>query len=83
MILAHPNDFKTLIYPMDSNFHPGEYMILYKLRELRLDLNTKDYKEKMKLVAYLKTQGLDYRKTPIPDNIKNNPKFTQEYLSKY
>jgi hypothetical protein len=37
----------------------------------------------MKLVAYLKTQGLDYWKTPIPDKVKNNPNYNQEYLSKY
>lgn len=76
-------DFRTLKYPIDSKFHPGEYVILHELRKKTFDLNTKDYQEKMKLVAYLKTQGLDYWKTPIPDNIKNNPNFTQEYLSKY
>lgn len=83
LIFDQKVDFRALKYSMDSKFHPGEYEILYMLRELRFDLNTGDYKEKMKLVAYLKTQGLDYWKTPIPDNIKNNPHFTQEYLSKY
>jgi len=83
LIFDQKVDFRTLKYPMDSKFHPGEYEILYRLRALRFDLNTQDYNEKMKLVAYLKTQGLDYWKTPIPDNIKNNPNFTQEYLSKY
>lgn len=83
LIFDQKVDFRTLRYPMDSQFHPGDYEILYSLRELGFDLNTKDYKEKMKLVAYLKTQGLDYWKTPIPDNIKNNSSFTPEYLSKY
>lgn len=76
-------DFRTLKYPIDSKFHPGEYVILHELRKKTFDLNTKDYQEKMKLVAYLKTQGLDYWNTPVPDNIKNNPNFTPEYLSKY
>ncbi|TDD98564.1 ankyrin repeat domain-containing protein [Flavobacterium cellulosilyticum] len=83
LIFDQKVDFRTLKYPLDSKFHPGEYKILHLLREHAPDLNSKDYKEKMKLVAYLKTQGLDYWKTPIPDNIKNNPNFTQEYLSKY
>lgn len=83
LIFDQKVDFRTLKYPITSKFHPGEYEILYRLREHAPDLNSKDYKEKMKLVAYLKTQGLDYWKTPIPDNIKNNTNFTQEYLSKY
>lgn len=83
LIFDQKVDFRTLKYPIDSKFHPGEYEILYRLREKVLDLNSEDYKEKMKLVAYLKTQGLDYWKTPIPDNVKNNPNFTQDYLSKY
>ncbi|TDD98567.1 ankyrin repeat domain-containing protein [Flavobacterium cellulosilyticum] len=83
LIFDQKVDFRTLKFPSTSKFHPGEYEILYRLRKIRFDLDTQDYKEKMKLVAYLKTQGLDYWKTPVPDNIKNNPNFTQEYLSKY
>jgi hypothetical protein len=83
LIFDQKVDFRTLKYPSDSKFHPGEYVILHRLREHTPDLNSKDYKEKMKLVAYLKTQGLDYWKTPIPDKIKNNPNYNHEYLSKY
>ena len=84
LIFDQKVDFRTLKYPMDSKFHPGEYEILHDLRRNMLfKLNSKEYQEKMKLVAYLKTQGLDYWKTPIPDNIKSNPNFTPEYLSKY
>jgi uncharacterized protein len=83
LIFNQKVDFKTLKHPITSKFHPGDYEILYHLREMIFELNTKKYKEKMKLVLYLKTQGLDYWKTPIPDNIRNNPNFTKEYLSKY
>ena len=83
LIFDQKVDFKAAKYPMDSKFHPGEYMILHNLREMTFKINSKDFQEKMRLVAYLKTQGLDYWKTPIPDNIKNNPNFTPEYLSKY
>lgn len=76
-------DFKKLKNPEKSKFYPGDYEILHSLRKLSFDLNSKDYKEKMKLVNYLKTQGLDYWKTPIPNNTKNNPNFNNEYLSKY
>lgn len=74
-------DFRTLRYPKKSKFHPDDYIILYKLREMFFELNSKDYQEKMKLVAYLQTQGLDYWKTPIPERFKDT--YTKEYLSKY
>lgn len=83
LIFDQKVDFRKLKYPKKSKFHPGDYEILYRLRELTFDLNTKDYKEKMKLVVYLKTQGFDYWKTPIPDNVKNSSLATPEYLSKY
>lgn len=83
LIFEQKVDFKIAKYPMDSKFHPGEYVILHNLREMFFKLDSKEYKEKMKLVAYLKTQGLDYWKTPIQERYKNNPNYTPEYLSKY
>lgn len=83
LIFDQKVDFRTLKFSEDSKFHPGEYQILYNLREMIFKLNSKRYQEKMKLVAYLKTQGLDYWKTPIPDKVKTIPNFTKEYLSKY
>ena len=76
-------DFRRLKFSEESKFYPGEYEILHSLREMIFDLNSKEYREKMKLVKYLKTQGLDYWKTPIPDKVRSIPKFTQEYLNKY
>jgi len=83
LIFEQKVDFKTLKYRETSKFHPGEYQILHYLRDMPFELKSRKYREKMKLVAYLKTQGLDYWKTPIPENISSNPDFTQEYLSKY
>ncbi len=83
LIFDQKVDFRSLKYPKWSKFHPGEYQILHNLRDMRFELNTKKYQEKMKLVAYLKTQGLDYWKTPIPENISSNTDLTKEYLSKY
>lgn len=58
------------------------------LREAFLDLDTDEYKYKMKIVGFLKSKGIDYRATPIPDYIKNKakkvyPNSWQEYLDKY
>ena len=76
-------DFRRLKFSEESKFHPGEYEILHSLREMFFKLDSKEYEEKMKLVAYLKTQGLDYWKTPIQERYKDNPNYTPEYLSKY
>jgi ankyrin repeat protein len=83
LIFEKKVDFRVFKYPMSSKFHPGEYEILHNLREMFFKLNSRDYQEKMKLVSYLKTQGLDYWKTPIAERFKNNPNYTKEYLSKY
>lgn len=83
LIFDQKVDFRTLKYPSTSKFHPGEYEILHDLREMFFELNSKEYQEKMKLVAYLKTQGLDYWKTPIEERYSSNTNYTKEYLSKY
>ncbi|MBD0724320.1 hypothetical protein B6A10_03920 [Flavobacterium sp. L1I52] len=83
LIFDQKVDFRTLKFSEDSKFHPGEYQILYDLREMFFKVNSKRYQEKMKLVAYLKTQGLDYWKTPIEERFRSNPNYTPEYLSKY
>lgn len=83
LIFDQKVDFRTLKYPSTSKFHPGEYVILHNLREMFFKLDSKEYQEKMKLVAYLKTQGLDYWKTPIQERYIKNPNYTKEYLSKY
>lgn len=81
LIFDQKVDFRALKYPRTSKFHPGEYEILYDLREMFFELNSKRYLEKMKLVAYLKTQGLDYWSTPIDERfIGSRPK---EYMDKY
>ncbi|MGQ7946483.1 ankyrin repeat domain-containing protein [Flavobacterium sp. WC2509] len=81
LIFEQKVDFRKSKYPIDSKFHPGEYVILHDLRNMAFEINSEKFREKMKLIAYLKTQGLDYSKTDIPDNIKNN--HNQDYLSKY
>lgn len=81
LIFDQKVNFRMLKYPKQSKYHPNDYIILYKLREMFFDLNSKNYQEKMKLVAYLKGQGLDYWSTPVPERFRN--RYTKEYLSKY
>ncbi len=64
------------------------YYLVDKLRFYLTDLGSKDYKEKMQIVDFLKSKGIDYRATPIPKYIKKKaqeeyPKTWQEYLDKY
>ena len=58
------------------------------LREDFFELDSQEYKYKMKVVEFLKSKGVDYSKAPIPDYIKkkaveNYPDSWQEYIQKY
>lgn len=63
------------------NMHNETYNILYYLRKMLFDLNSEKYKEKMRLVNYLKSKGLDYSKEPVPKHFYDN--YSKEYLGKY
>ena len=51
------------------------------LRDWVYPLNSKKYQTKMEIVKYLKTQGQDYWKTPIPSYFYKN--YSKAYLAKY
>lgn len=58
------------------------------LRESLFPLDSKEYKQKMEVVAFLKGKGIDYRKVPIPDYAISEakelyPNNWQSYLEKY
>jgi len=58
------------------------------LRETLLDLDTEEYQYKMEVVRFLKTKGIDYRKAPIPEFIKQRaqemyPETWKQYLEIY
>jgi len=50
-------------------------------RYMVFPLDSKDYKLKMELVDFMKKHGVDYRKTPIPDDLYGQ--YSKEYLDKY
>ena len=58
------------------------------LREDFFEFDTDEYNYKMKIVDFLKSKGIDYRASPIPDYIKKKaqeeyPNRWNEYLEKY
>lgn len=72
-------DYKRILYktvPEKENRYLTDAM-----REWRFDLGSDEYKKKMKLVEFLKKNGMDYRKTPIPEEFKSD--YSKEYLDKY
>jgi ankyrin repeat protein len=48
--------------------------ILEALRKCIFDLNSKEYSDKQEVINFLKVEGLDYSKEPIPDYILMNIK---------
>lgn len=66
--------------------------ILYQLRLCPFPLNSKEYKDKLRVIEFLQKRGLDYWKSPLPDSaitiIKRviKPKSEeelQEYIKRY
>lgn len=66
--------------------------ILYELRLCVYPLNSKEYKDKLRVIEFLQKRGLDYWKSPLPDSaitiIKRviKPKSEeelQEYIKRY
>jgi hypothetical protein len=67
----------------DKNLYVADF-----LRDLNYTLDSKEYLKKMEIVNYLKNEGIDYFKSPIPETTielakRNYPNSWQEYLDKY
>lgn len=79
------------------NFDPPDYTffyvdILYILRLCIYPLDSKEYKDKLKVIDFLRRRGMDYRKSPIPSRAigvvkrkisPKNEEELQEYLKQY
>lgn len=73
-------DYKRALY---TTIPEGEKRyITNDLRDWRFDLGSEEYKKKMWIVAFLKKNGMDYRKTPIPKQYLDGD-YSKEYLEKY
>lgn len=79
-LLEHGADYTNLKFKTNLG---KELNILDFLRENQFSLNSDEYKTKMKIVAYIKAKGLDYRAYPIPEKIKTQHQGDPEYLSRY
>lgn len=84
-LLQKGANIHTEFYEVDfnrPNYPTFIVNILYKLRKCVYPLNSKEFQEKMKVVEFLKNNGLDYRNSPIPPEsieiIKNDMKFSSE-----
>ncbi len=66
----------------------GSYDFCSYLRYRMFPLDSKEYKQKMEVVEFLRQKGIDYRKTAIPENMVKEakelyPDSWKEYLEKY
>lgn len=81
-------DYSIPVEKQDPNDKGKPMYLVDVLREAFLDFDTDEYRYKMQIVDFLKTKGIDYRATPIPDYIKKKaqeeyPNNWKEYLEKY
>lgn len=81
-------DYSIPVDKQDLNEKGKPMYLVDVLREAFFDFDTDEYKYKMQIVDFLKTKGIDYRATPIPDYIKRKaqaeyPKSWHIYLEKY
>lgn len=77
-LLEHGADTQKLLYKTAQG---DSIYILGALRRSIVGLDTDEYKQKQKLISFLKSQGLDYTKEPIPEYIKEEIK--RKYPNKY
>ena len=98
LLLNNGADYKRPIFyrpdysiPLEKcNPHErGEPLFLVDvLRENFCEFGTEEYQYKMKIVDFLKTKGIDYKRTPVPDFIRESiqgkyPNNWQDILEKY
>ena len=90
LVMQRANIVRYLLIEKKADFRKEEKVttiygdiirIVFSLRGWTFPLDSEDYKIKMEIVEYLKEQGVDYRSSPIPTDIRM--RFPQEYLDRY
>jgi hypothetical protein len=74
--------------PLMKNIENEDLYVTHFLRDLNYTLDSKEYQKKMEIVNYLKKEGIDYFKSPIPELTielakRKYPNSWQEYLDNY
>jgi hypothetical protein len=88
-LLNNGANYQEVIIDRSKFSKDGKKMyIADMLKENLHPLDSKEYKQKMEIVVFLKEKGIDYRALPIPDYVKKEAKATygkgwKEYLEKY
>ncbi len=93
-LLENGADYMQPIFYRSNNsvpHRPEEDKPMYLVDVLREDFfefDTDEYKYKMQIVDFLKSKGINYKATPVPEYIKkkaqdNYPNNWKEYLEKY
>jgi len=84
-LLEKKADYKRVMYTRIDN---EQIFILEALRQCLFDLESKDYRNKLKVITFLKSKGLDYDKEPIPTYVledikKKYSKDWKNYIKHY
>jgi len=84
-LLEKNADYKKVMYIMVDGH---KVYILEALRKVVVDLDSKEYKNKLKVIMFLKSKGLDYYKEPIPEYImkeikKKYPSNWETFMKEY
>lgn len=85
-LLKNGADYRSPVFYREEE--AKEMYLVDVLREALVDIDTDEYKYKMKIVSFLQSKGVDYRNTPIPEYIKEKaqeeyPNNWKDYLEKY
>jgi len=68
-------------YQFETTINGKPLYILFFLREMVFPLDSEEYRNKMEVVQYLKTKGLDYWSEPVPELYLKQ--YDKVYLEKY
>lgn len=84
-LLQKGADYKRVLYTTADN---QEVYILEALRTNVFDLDSKEYRQKLQVINFLRSRGLNYSQEPVPAYILRDikmkyPNSWEEYVKKY